>query len=111
MMFDQITIIGVGLIGGSVGLAAKGRGLATRVVGVGRDRAKLARAAELGAVDSFTTEMNEGVAAAGLVAVCTPVDRIGADILRAAPHWRQAEGGLLRFPGTCGNRESPEIRV
>jgi prephenate dehydrogenase len=88
MMFDQITIVGVGLIGGSVGLAAKARGLATRVVGVGRDRAKLARAAELGAVDSFTTEMAEGVAAAGLVVVCTPVDRIGADILRAAPHCR-----------------------
>jgi prephenate dehydrogenase len=88
MMFDQITIVGVGLIGGSVGLAAKARGLAARVVGVGRDRGKLARAAELGAVDSFTTEMKDGVAAAGLVVVCTPVDRIGADILRAAPHCR-----------------------
>ncbi len=87
-MFDQITIVGVGLIGGSVGLAAKSRGLAGRVVGVGRDRAKLAKAAELGAVDDVTTDIEEGVAEADLIIVCTPVDRIASDILAAAPHCR-----------------------
>ncbi|MBX9583585.1 MAG: prephenate dehydrogenase/arogenate dehydrogenase family protein [Gemmataceae bacterium] len=84
MSFGQITIVGVGLIGGSVGLTAKARGVARRVVGVGRDRAKLEQASRLGAVDSATTDLAAGVRDATLVVVCTPVDRIAADILAAA---------------------------
>ncbi len=64
MLFDQITIVGVGLIGGSVGLAAKARGVAGRIVGVGRDTRNLARAVELGAIDAFTTDLADGVNAA-----------------------------------------------
>jgi prephenate dehydrogenase len=88
MKFAQITVIGVGLIGGSVGLAAKARGVAGRVVGVGRDARKLSHAVELGAIDSFTTDVAEGVRHAELVVVCTPVDRIAETILAAAPHCR-----------------------
>ncbi|MFO0800401.1 MAG: prephenate dehydrogenase/arogenate dehydrogenase family protein [Gemmataceae bacterium] len=86
MRFEQITIVGVGLIGGSVGLAAKAKGVAGRVVGVGRDRAKLDTAVALGAIDAGTTSLAEGVASSGLVVVCTPVDRIGATIAEAATH-------------------------
>lgn len=88
MLFDQITIVGVGLIGGSVGLAAKARAVAGRVVGVDRDPATVARAVELGAIDSGTTDLAEGVAGSRLVVVCTPVDRIAGAILEAAPHAR-----------------------
>lgn len=84
MPFDQLTIVGVGLIGGSVGLAAKARGLCRRVVGVGRDERTLARAQADGAIDSCTTEIADGVKAADLVVVCTPVDRVAADVLAAA---------------------------
>ena len=65
MLFDQITIVGVGLIGGSVGLAVKAGGIAGRVVGVGRDRAKLEAAVRLGAIDTATTDLAAGVADAG----------------------------------------------
>jgi prephenate dehydrogenase len=88
MLFEQITVVGVGLIGGSVGLAAKAHGVARPVVGVGRDPQTLARAVELGAIDSFTTDLAEGVRGAALVVVCTPVDTIADMILRAAPHVR-----------------------
>jgi cyclohexadieny/prephenate dehydrogenase len=88
MRFEQITIIGVGLIGGSVGLAAKSRGAAGRVVGIGRDARTLARAVELGAIDSFTIDLADAVRSADLVVVCTPVDRIADMILCAAPHCR-----------------------
>lgn len=83
MQIDQLTIVGVGLIGGSIGLAAKARGLAKRVVGVGRDDRTLARAAAGGAIDSFTTAIPDGVATADFVVVCTPVDRVAADVLAA----------------------------
>ncbi|VTU02687.1 cyclohexadienyl dehydrogenase : Prephenate dehydrogenase OS=Blastopirellula marina DSM 3645 GN=DSM3645_06204 PE=4 SV=1: PDH [Gemmataceae bacterium] len=86
MPFEQVTVVGVGLIGGSVGLASRARGLAARVVGVGRDPKTLARAVELGAIDSFSTDLAAGVRDADLVVVCTPVDRIAGMILAAAPH-------------------------
>lgn len=88
MLFDQITIVGVGLIGGSVGLAAKARQLVRRVVGTGRDQANLARATELGAIDAGTTDLAAAVRESDLIVVCTPVDRIADVILRAAPHCR-----------------------
>ena len=61
MRFEQITIIGVGLIGGSVGLAAKARGVATRVVGVDRAADALKNAEQLGAIDTGTADLAEGV--------------------------------------------------
>ncbi len=65
MLFEQITIVGVGLIGGSVGLAAKARGVAGRVVGVDRDEATVAKAVSLGAIDAGTTDLAEGVRDSG----------------------------------------------
>jgi cyclohexadieny/prephenate dehydrogenase len=88
MLFDQITVVGVGLIGGSVGLAAKARHLVRRVVGTGRDPANLAKATELGAIDAGTTDLAAAVRESDLIVVCTPVDRIADVILRAAPHCR-----------------------
>jgi prephenate dehydrogenase len=88
MLFEQVTVVGVGLIGGSVGLAVRARKLAARVIGVDRDPVILARAVELGAIDSFTTDLVAGVEAADLVVVCTPVDRIAEVILTAAQHVR-----------------------
>jgi prephenate dehydrogenase len=88
MLFEQVTVVGVGLIGGSVGLAVRARKLAARVIGVDRDPVILSRAVELGAIDTFTTDLVAGVTAADLVVVCTPVDRIAEVILAAAPHVR-----------------------
>ncbi len=88
MRFEQITVIGIGLIGGSVGMAVRSRKLATRVVGVGRNSAALSRAVELGAIDAFSTDLAAGVKDANLVVVCTPVDRIAEMILAAIPHVR-----------------------
>ena len=96
MLFQQITIVGVGLIGGSVGLAAKARGVAGRVVGVDRDPATIANAIALGALDAGGTDLTDGVAGSGLVVVCTPVDRIAEVIVAAAPH---AKSGTLFTDG------------
>lgn len=79
-----VAILGVGLIGGSVGLALRARGLAARVVGIGRDPEKLEAARQLGAVDAWTVDPAEGVADAEVAVACTPVTRIVADLVRAA---------------------------
>ena len=84
MPFDTLAIVGVGLIGGSVGLAAKTRGVARRIVGIGRDERNLSRALANGAIDQFTTNLAEGVAEADFVVACTPVDRLAEDVIAAA---------------------------
>ena len=84
MPLDQLTIVGVGLIGGSVGLAAKARAVARTVVGVGRDDRTLSRAQAAGVIDSFTTDLAAGVKRADIVVVCTPVDRVAADVISSA---------------------------
>jgi prephenate dehydrogenase len=86
---ETVAIVGVGLIGGSVALAARQRGLASRVVGVGRNPRTLEQAQERGIVDRATTDLADGVSGAEVVVVCTPVNRIAADIRQVAevvPH-------------------------
>jgi prephenate dehydrogenase len=99
-MLHTLTIVGVGLIGGSIGLAAKKRGVAKRVRGVGRDRDRLERAIELGAIDEFALALDPAAAAASsdLIVVCTPVDRIVQDILVLAQNSRP--GTLLTDVGS-----------
>ena len=72
----RITIIGVGLLGGSFGMAVRKAGAAERVAGVDLDRAVLDRALERGAIDAGTLDLAEGVDGAGLVVLATPVRSI-----------------------------------
>ncbi|MBF0189551.1 MAG: prephenate dehydrogenase/arogenate dehydrogenase family protein [Magnetococcales bacterium] len=69
----RLTIIGVGLIGGSLARALKARQMVGEVVGVNRTRDSLAKALELGVIDRCTTSASEGVRGAELVLVATPV--------------------------------------
>ena len=59
--FRRVAIVGVGLIGGSLGMALKNRRLAASVVGIGRDRERLEKARALGAVDAIALDLAEGV--------------------------------------------------
>jgi prephenate dehydrogenase len=81
-----LAIVGVGLIGGSIGLAARRRGLAKQVVGIGRRRSSLQIAKQIGAVTRTTTRIAAGVADADLVVVCTPVDKIADHVCEVAAH-------------------------
>lgn len=79
-----MAIVGVGLIGGSIGLALRARGLADRVVGIGRNPRTLAEARRVGAIDEATTDPEQGVRGADVAVICIPVDRIARDAIRAA---------------------------
>jgi prephenate dehydrogenase len=95
---ETLAIVGVGLIGGSVGLAARARGVAGRIVGVGRSAASLAAARRAGCVDAGTSDLAEAVRDADLVLVCTPVDRIAEHVRTAAAACRS--GTLLTDAGS-----------
>lgn len=74
--WDTVTVVGVGLIGGSIGLALRERDLARNVVGVGRNKERLDVAEQRGALTSATTDWSEGVRNADLIVVCTPVEHV-----------------------------------
>ncbi|HBE70632.1 MAG TPA: prephenate dehydrogenase/arogenate dehydrogenase family protein [Planctomycetaceae bacterium] len=74
--YEQVVIVGVGLLGGSLGLALRNRQLARRVVGVGRSPSRLEQAIQLGAVDDGTPDLKSAVATADLVVMCSPVQSI-----------------------------------
>ena len=71
----KVTVVGLGLIGGSFALALKAKGLATSVVGVEASAVNAAKALELGIVDSVQP-LAEAVADAELIAIAVPVDVI-----------------------------------
>lgn len=84
--WDTVAIVGVGLIGASIGLAMRQRNLAKNIVGIGRRQASLRIARGNGAVDHTTIDLNKGVAEAELVIVCTPVGRVVEHVRQAASH-------------------------
>jgi prephenate dehydrogenase len=82
--FGTAVIVGVGLIGGSIGLALRARRLASHVIGVGRNAVSLEQAVRLGAIDRGATDLDSAASSADLIIVCTPVNRVAADVVRAA---------------------------
>ena len=99
MLLHTLTIVGVGLIGGSIGLAAKTRGVAQRIIGVGRDPANLAKARDLGAIDHGTISLADAMRDADLAIFCTPVDRIAEQIIEASAFGKP--GAIF----TCGRKQ------
>jgi len=84
-LFHRVAIVGVGLIGGSLGMALRQKRLAEEVIGVGRRPEALTRAVELGAIDRFETSLVTGVQGADLIVLATPVPQILTDIERLSP--------------------------
>jgi prephenate dehydrogenase len=74
--FNKITIIGVGLIGGSIGLAVKRHHIAKEVIGVFRRNSTLNKALKRGAVDKTAMSVKEGVKNADFIILATPVSLI-----------------------------------
>jgi prephenate dehydrogenase len=73
MQPTRLSILGVGLLGGSIGLAAKAAGMPCRVIGYGHRPETLRRALEVGAIDESATSSKEAVRDADLIILCTPV--------------------------------------
>jgi prephenate dehydrogenase len=107
MGWKSVSIIGVGLMGGSIGLALRGRNLAEEVVGIGHRQASLDRARELGTVSRTTTDLEQGVAEAELVIVCTPVRTIPDFAVRVAELARA--GTLITDVGSTKGQVLDEI--
>jgi len=78
MVWQKVALIGVGLLGGSLGLALRERGLAKTVVGYVRRQASIDECMRAGAVDSASRNLLEVVTSADLVVFCTPLGQMKA---------------------------------
>ena len=74
--FQRLVIYGVGLLGGSLGMALRRRAMAHQIVGLGRSMERLERARQLGAIDEATTNPEEALAGADALITCLPPRQI-----------------------------------
>lgn len=85
MRWNKITLVGVGLLGGSLGLAIKRRRLAREVAGYVRRDTSVRECADAGAVDFATTDLLAAVWNADLVILCTPIAQMPPLVKRLLP--------------------------
>lgn len=83
--FQRVALIGLGLIGSSIGHGIKRRSVAGHVVGYARSAETRAKALEIGFVDSVQDSVAEAVADADLIILCAPVGALGAIAQEMAP--------------------------
>ena len=91
-MIRELAVVGVGLLGGSVAKAARAGALARRIVGIGRDAARLQPAVDDGTLDAATTDLDAGVRQADFVLLSAPVLAIEGLLERV---WRAAADGVV----------------
>lgn len=81
MQLDRLSIIGVGLLGGSIGLSLRSVLSDCEIIGYGHRQQTLQRAQQVGAIDRGTADLRAAVEGSDLVILCTPVGLFG-EILR-----------------------------
>jgi prephenate dehydrogenase len=85
-LFRQMTLCGVGLIGGSLAITARKLGLVDRIVGLGRTQANLDVAIARGLIDFATRDPAEAARGADLVMLATPVMTFPETLSALVPH-------------------------
>lgn len=117
---NNVAILGLGLIGGSLARALRESGFSARVTGFGHREPSLQRGLELGVIDDYSLDLDAVVAAADILVICTPtlvaeslladiLPRVGADgpvITDAA----SVKGNLARAATiACGGAFPPQL--
>ncbi|BBP43588.1 prephenate dehydrogenase [Thiosulfativibrio zosterae] len=82
---DKLTVVGVGLIGGSFALALKQTGLVKNIVGFGQNEANLKTAVALGVIDSYSLSMESAVKGADLVMLAVPLGAMASSLQAMQP--------------------------
>ena len=101
-MIGRLVVVGVGLLGGSVALAARASGAAREIVGVGRDRQRLEGPLRAGLVDRITTDVAAGVDGADCVVLAATV--LANERLLESIWARVPAGALLTDVGSTKRR-------
>lgn len=94
----KVAIVGLGLLGGSIGLALGREDGTGPVIGVARDEETIARAHALGMIDEGTTDLAAGVEDADLIVFATPVRAVPELVRQCAPSLK--EGAVVTDVGS-----------
>jgi len=98
ILFNKVTIIGVGLIGGSLAKVLKAKGLAGSITGTGRSKATLELALKLGVIDHVGQGTLQAVEHADLVVLAAPVGTFESTVREIALHMKK--GAILTDVGS-----------
>ena len=96
--WKKVTLAGVGLLGGSLGLALKQRKLADLVAGLVRRKESIKECETHGAVDSATLDLHEAISGSELVVLCTPIAKMAALVKQMRP--ALAKGAIVTDVGS-----------
>ncbi len=96
--FKTITIVGVGLIGGSFARVCKKKKLADRIIGFGRDEGNLKRAVELNVIDLYSLNIKDVVGDSDFILLATPVSSIIKIAKEMMPYLK--EGAIITDAGS-----------
>lgn len=97
--FERIGIYGVGLLGGSLGMAIKRRWPKAHVTGIGRSVHRLAEAVRRNAIDAFTCDPNTISRSLDFLVICTPVRVVHEHFEHTLPAMR--DGALITDVGSA----------
>ncbi len=88
-MFDKLCLIGVGLIGGSIALAARQQGICNNIVALGRKnhQQNLIKAKQLGIIDEYHCDVQDAVQGADCVVIGTPVGAMEDIFAELCKYW------------------------
>jgi prephenate dehydrogenase len=84
--FERVSIIGVGLLGGSLAKVLRKLGLAKSIVGYGRNKANLNEAKNLNIIDDVAPDIQSAARDADLIVFCSPVQTIAQLAMEMSPH-------------------------
>ena len=101
MGWNKISLIGVGLLGGSLGLALRQTKLAGHVAAYVRRESACGEVLACGAADSATTDLTQAVSGSDLVVFCTPLGQMSALMKKTAPHL--VRGTIITDVGSVKN--------
>jgi prephenate dehydrogenase len=105
--WKKISIIGVGLLGGSLGLAARRQKLAGQIAGYVRRAASLKDCEKAAAVDYATTDLLAAVSGADLVILCTPLAQMRALVKQMLPALKR--GAIVTDVGSVKTSVGKEL--
>lgn len=109
MHFRKTTLIGVGLLGGSLGLAIQKRNLSDSVVGYVRREASIDACREYGVVSEATTDLADAVASADLIVMCTPLGQMKPLAEKFLPHIKP--GAIVTDVGSVKEEAVDELEA
>lgn len=88
-MFDKVTIIGMGFMGGSLGISMLDKKIAKRVTGLGRNLKRLQIARKKGAATDVTVDFKAGITGADLVIIALPVMMVPQAFMDIKPYLKK----------------------